>query len=250
MIEPPVAFKDPHMTPLVRLERVSKHYRQGEILVKAVDDVSLVVWPGDFLVITGRSGAGKTTLLSLMGGLTRPTTGKILIEGRDLSGLADDDLSALRAEKLGFVFQFPSLIPTLTALENVVLPTLFAGRKPRSLQRGIELLRQVGLEDKLISYPAQLSGGQQRRVAVARALINQPALLLADEPTGDLDVETEHEIMALFRELNHEGLTIVLVTHNPELTAYGNRELRMDRGRLTEPTSQATIPQFHGSVQC
>lgn len=223
--------------PLIALEEVGKHYRQGEQLVRAVDRVTLEIESGDFLVITGRSGAGKTTLLSLIGGLTTPTSGSVWVDGVNLAWLDDAGLSALRADSIGFTFQFASLIPTLTVLDNVCLPTLFASRPPER-GRAVELLRRVGLGDRLSSYPTQLSGGQQRRVAVARGLINSPAILLADEPTGDLDVETEQEIIKLFHTLNaQEGMTVVLVTHNPELAGYGNRHLEMARGRLTETTA-------------
>lgn len=241
---------NPRVAALMQVEKVSKHYRYGETSVKALDGVCLTVWPGDFLVITGRSGAGKSTLLSLMGGLTKPTAGSIRWRGRALSGLGDRDLSALRAEEIGFIFQFPSLIPTLTAFENVVLPTLFNADTPPPIAHGAELLRRVGLEDKLSNYPSQLSGGQQRRVAVARAFMNRPVLLLADEPTGDLDVDTEQEIMALLHDLNREGLTIVLVTHNPALAQYGCRALRMDQGRLREQAAEQVVSPPCGTVRC
>lgn len=223
-----------HKSSVVHLADVNKHYQQGTETVRAVDKVTLQVEAGDFLLITGRSGSGKTTLLSLIGGLTRPTSGEVIVFDQSLAKLDDPAMSALRAERIGFVFQFASLMPTLSALDNVRLPGLFA-QNPVNLDEAARLLSWVGLADKLGSYPAQLSGGQQARVAVARALANRPDLLLADEPTGNLDVETEQEIMALFRELNlNNDTTIVLVTHNPELARYGNRHLVMDSGRLNE----------------
>ncbi len=226
--------------PFITLEEVSKHYRQGEQLVRAVDQVTLEIEPGDFLVITGRSGAGKTTLLSLIGGLTTPNSGSVWVDGVNLACLDDAGLSALRADHIGFIFQFASLIPTLTVLDNVRLPALFASR-PQQPDRAVELLRRVGLGDRLDSYPSQLSGGQQRRLAVTRALINRPTILLADEPTGDLDVETEQEIMALFHALNaQEEMTMVLVTHNPDLACYGNRHVQMVCGRLAETPASCT----------
>ncbi len=219
---------------VVHLVGLSKHYCQGAETVRAVDEVALQVTAGDFLIITGRSGSGKTTLLSLIGGLTIPTAGAVAVFGQSLAELDDAAISALRAENIGFVFQFASLIPTLTALDNVRLPGLFA-KHPLSPAEAARLLSWVGLADKLGSYPAQLSGGQQTRVAVARALANRPDLLLADEPTGNLDVVTEQEILTLFREINlNDGTTIVLVTHNPELARYGNRHLIMESGRLSE----------------
>jgi ABC-type lipoprotein export system ATPase subunit len=211
--------------------------------VRAVDQVALRVATGDFLIITGRSGSGKTTLLSLIGGLTIPTSGADNVFDKYLAELDDAAISTLRAERIGFVFQFASLIPTLTALDNVRLPGLFA-KSPVSPEEAARLLSWVGLANKLANYPAQLSGGQQARVTVARALANQPDLLLADEPTGNLDVETEREILELFRELNmNDGTTVVLVTHNPELACYGNRHLIMADGRLNEvyPWSQLEV---------
>ena len=225
---------DSAMKPIICLENVCKYYRQGTEIVRAVDDVSLQVLPGDFASITGRSGSGKTTLLSLIGGLTTPSQGEVEIFGEAISSLDDEALSSLRANRIGFVFQFASLIPTLTALDNVRLPGLF-GAKPVSPKDATDLLAWVGLSDKLYNFPAELSGGQQTRVALARALTNHPSLLLADEPTGNLDVDTEAEILTLLRDLNRDReMTIVLVTHNPELAQHGTRHLVMQSGKLTE----------------
>lgn len=219
---------------VIRLEKVCKHYQQGGETVRAVDTVSLQILPGDFASITGRSGSGKTTLLSLIGGLTTPSDGRVEIFGEAIGGLDDEALSSLRANHIGFVFQFASLIPTLTALDNVRLPGLF-GSNPISPKDAADLLAWVGLSDKLYNFPAELSGGQQTRVALARALTNHPSLLLADEPTGNLDVETEAEILALLRDLNRErGMTILLVTHTPELAQHGSRHLVMQSGKLSE----------------
>jgi putative ABC transport system ATP-binding protein len=219
---------------LIELWGVSKHYQQASEIVKAVDDVSLQVQAGDFVSITGRSGSGKTTLLSLIGGLTAPTSGGVRLFDRTLKDLGDGELSALRAEKIGYVFQFASLIPTLSTLDNVRLPGIFAPQ-PVDLAYARQLLDWVGLSDKLNNYPAELSGGQQARVSLARALANQPDLLLADEPTGNLDVETEWEILSLLRDLNRDqNITIMLVTHNPELAKYGHRHMIMQGGNLTE----------------
>ena len=220
--------------PVIRLDNISKHYQQGNETVRAVDDVTLQILPGDFASITGRSGSGKTTLLSLIGGLTTPSRGEVEIFGEAMSSLDDDALSSLRANRIGFVFQFSSLIPTLTALDNVRLPGMF-GEKSVSPKDAADLLAWVGLSDKLQNFTTELSGGQQTRVALARALTNHPSLLLADEPTGNLDVETESEILTLLRNLNRErGMTIVLVTHNPELAQHGTRHLVMQSGKLIE----------------
>jgi len=224
----------PENSALIELWGVSKHYRQGPEIVIAVDDVSLQVQAGDFVSITGRSGSGKTTLLSLIGGLTAPSSGGVRLFDQSLKELDDVTLSALRAERMGYVFQFSSLIPTLSTLDNVRLPGIFAAI-PVDLDYAKQLLDWVGLSDKLYNYPAELSGGQQARVSLARALANHPDLLLADEPTGNLDVETEWEILSLLRDLNRDqDITIMLVTHNPELAKYGDRHFVMHSGGLTE----------------
>jgi len=219
---------------MIELKDLTKIYRQSsELSVKAVDRVNLKIRSGDFAVITGRSGSGKTTLLSMIGGLTKPTYGKVLIEGIDLWNLDDKTLSAFRNRKIGFVFQFPSLIPTLSVLENLIVPAVFSGVNLKTYRRAFTLLKLVGLAEKYHAYPHQLSAGQQRRVTIARALINKPEIVLADEPTSDLDEDTEREIMELFKQINTDA-TILLVTHNPELSVYGNRHFRMSQGKLTE----------------
>jgi ABC-type lipoprotein export system ATPase subunit len=219
---------------VVELQSVSKHYNQGNGLVRAVDEVSLEVCSGDFLHITGRSGSGKSTLLSLIGGLAAPTAGTVKVLDRDLQALDDKQISHLRATAMGFVFQFSSLIPTLSVIDNVRLPGLFAGGSHND-ERAAELLTWVGLFNKKNSFPSQLSSGQATRVALARSLVNKPVILLADEPTGNLDVETEIDILRLLQQINREeGLTIVMVTHNPDLIHFGNRHAIMEMGRLKE----------------
>jgi ABC-type lipoprotein export system ATPase subunit len=223
---------------MISLRNVTKIYTlDQQVSVPAIQEVNLEVAEGDFLVITGRSGSGKTTLLNLIAGLTRPTSGEVRIAGEEVWRLPDEQQARLRNTRIGFVFQFPSLMPSLNVLENVVLPSMFSPPNGHVLQapeaRARELLRQVGLEDKLQALPRQLSAGQQQRVVIARALINRPSVLLADEPTSNLDEETEHEIMALFRDIHQElGLTILLVTHTTELVPYGTRALRMAAGRI------------------
>jgi len=219
----------------VDIIEAARHYRVGDLLIKAVDNVSLEIDKGDFVSIVGHSGSGKTTLLSLMGGIIRPTSGKILFEGVDLCSLLDDGLSEYRNRKVGFMFQFASLLPILTAMENVMLPLLFNGGAVRDRERAGQYLELVGVSDKADAYPSQLSGGQQRRVAIARALMNDPEIILADEPTGDLDEETEAEIINVFRKVNREqGVTFVLVTHNLLLAKQANKMLRMSQGRLSD----------------
>ena len=203
-------------------------------MVTAVSDVNLAIAQGEFVVILGHSGSGKTTLLSLIGGLTVPDSGEVLVRGVENWRQSDNALSDMRNATIGFVFQFASLIPTLTALENVLLPLTF-GRVPRGSQaQARDILARVGLADKMNAFPGQLSGGQQRRIAIARAFINQPAIILADEPTGDLDEETEGDILRIFKEYNEGGTTFVVVTHNMHLAQTQNnaRVLEMRQGVL------------------
>ncbi len=217
---------------MIDLEHVTKNYTSPAGIVEAVKDTCLSVGDGEFLMITGRSGSGKTTLLNLIAGTARPTTGRVRLAGREISRLSDREQAYLRAEEIGFVFQFPSLIPSLTALENVILPAGFA-REPRedAPERAVELLELVGLGDKLHSQPRQLSAGQQQRVVIARAMINEPGLLLADEPTSDLDEQTELEIIQLFKRIHAEKqLTIVMVTHTSQLVPFGTRAIEMAGG--------------------
>jgi ABC-type lipoprotein export system ATPase subunit len=190
---------------------------------------------GEFVVITGRSGCGKTTLLNLISGLTRPTSGRVLVEQIEVWKLPDAQQAALRNRKIGFVFQFPSLMPALNVMENVILPTIVDHRNHRApaRERATKLLEEVGLADKLDAYPRQLSAGQQQRVVIARALINQPELLLADEPTSNLDEKTEREVLALLRDVQQEHqITVMLVTHSIELVSYGTRSVRMAAGEI------------------
>jgi putative ABC transport system ATP-binding protein/lipoprotein-releasing system ATP-binding protein len=228
---------------MITLEDVSKIYTLSEEqTVIAIQEVNLEIAAGEFLIITGRSGSGKTTLLNLASGLTPPTLGRVLFEGADLWSLSDRQRSLLRNQKIGFVFQFSSLLPALTALENVTLPTIFSanGARADSHERAIQLMDTVGLRDKLRAYPRQLSAGQQQRVVIARALFNRPEVLLADEPTSDLDEKTEREIMDLFQEIHAEtGVTIAMVTHTTQLVSYGTRAIRMAQGQVADAGDQA-----------
>jgi ABC-type lipoprotein export system ATPase subunit len=219
---------------MITLQDVTKTYPLARTApVQAVRGVSLQIERGEFVILTGRSGSGKTTLLNLAAGLTRPSSGSVRFEGTDLQSLPEEQRARLRSQKIGFVFQFPSLLSSLTVLENVQLPVIFAGGRAADQRAGraAELLETVGLADKLHVYPRQLSAGQQQRVVIARALINQPDLLIADEPTSDLDEQTEREIMQLFKQFFLEnGLTILMVTHTSELVPYGTRALEMAGG--------------------
>jgi putative ABC transport system ATP-binding protein/lipoprotein-releasing system ATP-binding protein len=223
---------------MIAVHDITKVYtlsRENRVL--AVDKVSLEIEPGEFVVITGRSGSGKTTLLNLIAGLTPPTAGRVVFDGVDLWTLKDRQQSLLRNQKFGFIFQFPSLLPSLTALENTALASVFGvnGAHADTYERATDLLQTVGLGDKLGALPRQLSAGQQQRVVVARALLNQPEILLADEPTSDLDEQTEREIMDLFAEIHAQTcVTILMVTHSTDLIRYGTRSIRMANGRIVE----------------
>lgn len=219
------------------LERIRKSYPLGGATVVAVEEVSLSIEKGQWISIIGHSGSGKTTLLSILGGILGPTSGKLLVDGADIFGLSEVGLSRYRAEKVGYVFQFASLLPVLTARENLLLPNIFRGGGNGRVdeKKAVSLLGMVGLADKANAYPTQLSGGQQRRVAIARSLMNDPEVILADEPTGDLDEETEAEVMKFFKQVNRErGITFVLVTHSTELAAGADRRFRMTHGRVEE----------------
>ncbi|MHB8881275.1 MAG: ABC transporter ATP-binding protein [Thermodesulfovibrionales bacterium] len=224
----------------IELVDIEKSFIVGDQTIHAVSPTSLTVEQGDFLSVVGHSGSGKTTLLSIIGGIIRPTSGKVLFEGTDICSLDDARLSAYRNTKVGFMFQFASLLPVLTAQENLLLPGLFgpeggSGGAPGNWKKAADLLALVGLAEKVTAYPSQLSGGQQRRVAIARALMNDPAAILADEPTGDLDEETETEIIELFRRLNRERkITFIMITHNLHLAEQAGKRLRMSQGSIKE----------------
>jgi len=204
----------------------------GLTTIKALNGINLKIDKGEFISIVGPSGSGKTTLLSIIGLLDRPTKGKVILENKDVSSLNDNELSSLRAEKIGFIFQTFNLIPNLTAKENVELASAFSNKVRDSEKKALELLKIVGLEDRANHRPSQLSGGEQQRVAIARALMNDPIILLADEPTGNLDSKTSLEILEIFKMLNKRGVTILLVTHNMMLTEEANRILYIKDGKI------------------
>ncbi len=218
---------------LVELQGVTKVYRLGEVAVPALRGVDLAVSPGDFLAIMGPSGSGKSTLLHILGLLDRPTTGRVLWEGADVTRLNGGRLAERRGRRIGFVFQMFNLVPNLTALENVELPLVFLGVSWRERRRRAqEVLERLGLGDRLRHRPNQLSGGQQQRVALARALVTDPALLIADEPTGNLDSTTGKEILAHFSALNQQGRAVVLASHDPEAAAVAKVRLRLRDGQI------------------
>ena len=219
--------------PIVRFEDVTRVYPLPAGAVVALDHVSLTVEPGEFIAVMGPSGSGKSTLLNLMGCLDVPTTGKIYFAGQDISRLGDDDLTRLRRDHIGFVFQQFNLIPLLSALENVEFPVLLTAGREESRRRATEVLRAMNLDDALFSHrPGKLTGGEQQRVAIARALANDPDLLLCDEPTGNLDTKTGTAIMDLLAAENRRGKTIVMVTHAPRVAGYARRRIQIVDGRL------------------
>ncbi len=216
---------------MIEVKNLTKTYNIDGQTLKAVDNVSFDIKKGEMVSIMGHSGSGKTTLLSLIGGLTKPDSGQVLINGTDLWSMNDDRLSEFRNRKINFIYQFSSLIPTLTSLENVMLPTAFGDYSEEIGGYALELLRIVGLEDKVNSFPSHLSGGQQRRVAIARAFVNSPEIILADEPTGDLDEETEKEVIKLFRRMNEEKeITFIIVTHDGDVASQAKRQFKMSNG--------------------
>ncbi len=220
---------------MIEVKDLTKTYIIDGQLLKAVDNVSFRAEKGDMVSIIGHSGSGKTTLLSLIGGLTRPDSGDVVIENVSIWSMNDDSLSGFRNKKISFIYQFSSLIPTLTTIENIMLPTAFGTYGEDVANDAKELLKTVGLGEKINAYPSHLSGGQQRRVAIARAFINRPDIILADEPTGDLDEETENEVIQLFNKMNEErGITFLIVTHNKDIAAKARKQLKMTNGVLSE----------------
>ncbi len=225
--------------PLISASNLVKTYALGEQQVQALREVSFEVLPGEFLAIMGPSGSGKSTLMNLIGALDTPTSGALAIDGAEISSMSSDQLAELRNRTIGFVFQQFNLLRRTSALDNVKLPLLYSRRRsPDANAAAKASLELVGLGSRIDHQPSQLSGGQQQRVAIARALVNSPRLILADEPTGALDTQTSGEIMALFAKLNAGGLTIILVTHEPDVAAHARRLLRMRDGRIVEDRAQ------------
>jgi putative ABC transport system ATP-binding protein len=223
------------MAAVVKIEEIHKIYESGEIPVHAVRGVSLDIHRGEFVALMGASGSGKSTLMNLLGCLDRPTRGRYLLDGIDVSGLDRNELADIRNQKIGFVFQGFNLLSRTTALENTELPMMYGQRRRSSREmreRALHSLEIVGLSDRADHFPNQLSGGQQQRVAIARALANEPEILLADEPTGNLDSKTSVEVMGVFQKLNDQGITIIMVTHELDIAHYCKRNLILRDGRL------------------
>jgi putative ABC transport system ATP-binding protein len=222
----------------IDVRNITKTYSLGEVEVHALRGVSFTISAGEYVAIMGPSGSGKSTLMNTLGCLDRPTTGSYVLDGIDVSTLDDNELAAIRLKKLGFIFQGFNLLARTSAVRNVALPLFYAGIAPRERNAAAaERLRKVGLGERLDHKPNELSGGQQQRVAIARALVNDPAVLLADEPTGNLDTTTSEEIMALFAELNAEGRTIIMVTHDEEVAHHAKRIIRVRDGLIASDTS-------------
>ncbi len=223
---------------MIEMRQVTRTYyrdKRGEQMpVVAVSQVNLKIETGEFLVITGRSGCGKTTLLNMMAGMARPDSGQVFVDGVDIWKLKDEEISSLRNLKMGFIFQVPSLIPTLNVLDNVAVPTMFAPKETQTDAnlRARQALEAVGLSQRMEAFPRHLSAGEEKRVIIARAIINNPPVLLADEPTANLDELTEKEVMALIKKIHDGGTTIILVTHHPSLIDYATKHLKMSDGRL------------------
>lgn len=218
---------------MLRLNDLKKYYQMGETTVRALDGVDLSIQKNEFIAVMGASGSGKSTLLNILGCLDTPTEGSYVLNGTEVSHLDDDELSVIRNEHLGFVFQSFNLLPRYNALKNVTLPLMYSERSPgEHKERAVEMLELVGLGNRMHHRPSQLSGGERQRVAIARALVNEPDIIMADEPTGNLDTSTSTEIMALLQQLHTRGQTIIMVTHEKEIAAYATRVILLKDGRI------------------
>lgn len=231
---------------MISIENIRKQYISGSIEVWALQGITFKVGEGEFVAIMGASGSGKSTLMNLLGLLDTPTEGSYSLDETQTAGLKEDERAMLRNQKIGFVFQAFNLLPRLTALENVEVPMIYAGIKPAERRKlALEALERLGLEQRYRHRPHELSGGQNQRVAIARALVNQPALILADEPTGALDTHNSQEIMEVFQDLNQQGSTIVVVTHEPEIAGFTNRILRLSDGLLVSDEPVFPASNYH-----
>ena len=228
------------MDMMIRIENLNKIYKTGSVEVHALKDVNIEVAYGEFVAVMGHSGSGKSTLMNILGCLDRPTSGKYFLDGIDIDKQSPDELSLIRNKKIGFVFQAFNLIPRTNVLRNVELPMIYAKVKSKQRrEKALELLDKVGLSDRVNHMPNELSGGQKQRVAIARALANNPPIILADEPTGNLDTNASEEIMKIFKNLNREGTSIIVVTHEPEVAKYADRIIVFKDGCIIEDSRKA-----------
>jgi putative ABC transport system ATP-binding protein len=234
---------------IIELKNICREFVLGDEVIQALREINLNIYKNEYVALMGPSGSGKSTLMNLIGCLDTPTSGQYFLDGKDVSKLHDNSLAEVRNKQIGFIFQTFNLIPRLTALENVALPLIYAGwGKKQREERAIEVIRQVGLGDRMKHKPNELSGGQRQRVAVARALVNHPSLILADEPTGNLDSKISYEIMTLFEEIHKNGNTIVVVTHEEEIASYTHRIVRLRDGMIESDAPNPNIKQAENKV--
>lgn len=232
-------------TPIIEITNITRNFPLGTEVIKVLKGIDLVIHKGEYVALMGPSGSGKSTLMNLLGCLDTPTSGSYVLNGKNVSMMVDDELAEIRNKEIGFVFQTFNLMPRTTALDNVALPMVYAGfSKSDRNDRAAEVLKQVGLDDRMDHKPNQLSGGQRQRVAVARALVNKPSIILADEPTGNLDSKTSVEIMGLFNDIHAQGNTVILVTHEEDIAAYAHRIIRLKDGLIEKDFKNEKITTY------
>lgn len=232
-------------TPIIEITNITRDFTLGTEVIKVLKGIDLVIHKGEYVALMGPSGSGKSTLMNLLGCLDTPTSGSYVLNGKNVSTMIDDELAEIRNKEIGFVFQTFNLMPRTTALDNVALPMVYAGfSKSDRNDRAAEVLKQVGLDDRMDHKPNQLSGGQRQRVAVARALVNKPSIILADEPTGNLDSKTSVEIMGLFNDIHAQGNTVILVTHEEDIAAYAHRIIRLKDGLIEKDFKNDKITSY------
>ena len=237
-------------TEIIKLTNIAKNYKIGEEVVRALRSISLSIYKNEYVALMGPSGSGKSTLMNILGCLDSPTCGEYILNGNDVSKMSDDELAEIRNKEIGFVFQTFNLLPRSTALDNVALPLVYAGlNKTKRNERAVEVLKSVDLGDRIMHKPNELSGGQRQRVAVARALVNHPSIILADEPTGNLDSKISVEIMGLFEQIHKKGNTIIIVTHEEDIALYAHRIIRLIDGKIASDEMNPHIKTYEESIK-